>query len=688
MMTSFAGCLKRLAAPDDLVPLAERVKAAPDGFTFATSREVQVNLRLLTSTNSPLKGVVVTLLQPGGKPEDGVLFKGASDVNGYVKGLVAVPSYLDTVLVQPNYPGLVNNARCLITQDVLSGILGGPNGYGGNIVPEALPKEVQQNGTTVFVADENGVDFNYPSPYRNTSEAVKSPISTGIPKYLEANRDYIDQTGLDYIAATFPEGSAKSVITIHPEYLTSAINTIDISKNTTVYLTFVSEGAAYTNSLAYYTYPTGRPPQRARDITGATVIFPNFSANGSKGGLVAGDKVRLGTFTAGTSIGFIVMQAAWTGSGVSVSTQKFYSTSALNPESSDAYQRHSFVLYDDVHQLFLLGFEDLHRLSPSSNPDRVSADNDFNDLLFYVTGDGITSAGVSAISITLDRDKDGVNDLSDEFPDDAARAFTETTPWRTLAFEDLWPLTGDYDMNDLVVQYRYRYVKNADNNIVEFTGDYKVQAAGAIYNDGFGVEFPFAPSLVKSVTGQRRLHTNFIVQAANGLEAEQTKAVIIPFDDYHAVIPNSSNTDPMINTKASLPKVEGELVSVKVEFNSPVAPSVMGTAPFNPFLIGNFQRGFEVHLSGKAITARANPLLLGTGNDRSTPLTGKYFQTANNWPWAIDIAGTFQHPVEGTAITTAYPHFLDWAQAGGGVYADWYTNTASGYRSPQGIFSK
>lgn len=43
----------------------------------------------------------------------------------------------------------------------------------------------------------------------------------------------------------------------------------------------------------------------------------------------------------------------------------------------------------------------------------------------------------------------------------------------------------------------------------------------------------------------------------------------------------------------------------------------LGAAPFNPFLIADQNRGYEVHLPGYAPTSKANALLLGTKDDGS-----------------------------------------------------------------------
>jgi LruC domain-containing protein len=665
------------------------IKAAPDGFNFVTSKQVDLNIRLLTNANMPIKGVRVNILKPGTTQADGVLFKAISDANGYVKGSMAVPSYLDTVVIQPNYPGLINNAKALITSSVLIATIGGSEGFGGSVVPEPFPVPSTEADPRVLAVDPvSGINIIYPDN-KNPNSVIR-PNSGGVPKYLESTRDNIDADALSYMNYAFPEGAVNNVSAIHPEYFTSTVTSVNITRQTSLYLTFVSEGASYTNTLGYYTYNTSNPPGSLSDIDNITIVFPNASAAGSGGGLVTGDKVKIGPFNAGTTVGFVILQDAWTGSGVRVTSQKFFSTPALNPESNSSYRRHNFMLNAVDLGVYLFGFEDLNRQSASSNPDDVVTDNDFNDILFYIVPDAegsIDGTGVSVLSFDPDTDGDGVTDTNDEFPDDAARAYTETTAWKTLAFEDLWPATGDYDMNDLLIQYRYNYVKNAGNEIVEFTGDYKVLAAGAVYNNGFGVEFPFEPSLVKRVTGYKHIR-NYITLASNGLEAGQAKAVIIPFDDQHAVINNTGISSPIINTNPNLPKVDGETLHVKVEFNNPVSAATLNTAGFNPFVIESLKRGYEIHLSGKTPTSKGDPAFLGTENDRSNPATGKYYQTSNNWPWAIDIAGTFVQPIEGAAISSAYLHFLDWAQSGGTSYTDWYSNTGTGYRKLDLIYTK
>jgi hypothetical protein len=65
----------------------------------------------------------------------------------------------------------------------------------------------------------------------------------------------------------------------------SAVRVIRVRELADVYVTFVSEGAGYRNTLFYYTYNEDDAPQSKNDIDKYTVVFPNTSLNGSGGGL-------------------------------------------------------------------------------------------------------------------------------------------------------------------------------------------------------------------------------------------------------------------------------------------------------------------------------------------------------------------------------------------------------------------
>jgi LruC domain-containing protein len=204
------------------------------------------------------------------------------------------------------------------------------------------------------------------------------------------------------------------------------------------------------------------------------------------------------------------------------------------------------------------------------------------------------------------------------------------------------------------------------------TGGYVVENAFASYTNGFGVQLPVSAGVVSSVTGQRRTD-NYTTLSASGIESGQAKAVILPFENHKILLAATSN-----NAK--------DTVNVNVMFTTPQTITALAGAPYNPFLISNKRRGYEVHLAGQLPTDKADLSLLGTFHDNSNPGLSKYYLSAENWPWGLSFTETFNYPKEGYAVNEAYLHFGEWATSGGSVFTDWYKNTALGYRDLSKIY--
>lgn len=681
-------------------------KIAPNGFGYKTSKDVSLSLQLLTNNNQPVAGAVVSVYTTANTNPGASIFKGVTDANGNLKATLNVNASSTQLIIDPSYIGLMHNVKANINNNAITAVIGGKSGYSGDIVADAInnmPGKSSGFSNGVGILGLSGTDYVYPSPYTATADAVVNnstyALALGRPVYLEATPDVIDNSLLSYVNASLPE--TQSVNNVHPEYLTSsAVSNINVTATADVWITYVSEGAGYQSTLAYYTYPTGNPPTQSSGGTSAggidqvTMVFPNASGIGSGGGLRSGDKVKLGTFNAGTTIAFVLLQNSWTGNGINLSAQGFYSDSQLNPESTSALRKHSIVLYDDVHKLYLFGFEDTNRESPAANPNGYVSDNDFNDIVFYASSNpisGISNSGVPPIDKSGDSDGDGVLDVYDAFPNDATRAYIYCYPSPTtfaqLAFEDNWPAKGDYDMNDLVVNYRYTFIANAQTQIVTMQGDFNIAAAGASFKNGFGLQLPFDASTVKSVTGQKTI-SNYIQFASSGVEAGQSKAVIIPFDNHEALLRNPDNSY-YVNTLNAKDKLQSATASVLVTFNSPVPSSGLSISSFNPFVISNMRRGYEIHLPGFSATDKANAALFTTGDDASLVAGRKTYTSRENWPWALSFSDTsFNYPLETINITDAYPHFADWAASNGTSFLDWYNNLTSGYRVSPNIYSK
>jgi LruC domain-containing protein len=228
----------------------------------------------------------------------------------------------------------------------------------------------------------------------------------------------------------------------------------------------------------------------------------------------------------------------------------------------------------------------------------------------------------------------------------------------TIAFEDLWPYSGDYDFNDLVISYNIKTILNAENNVTQVDYNYIVESIGAGYKNGFGLELEgVSPSAISSVTGSN-LTEGIITNNANGTEQAQPNAVIIFFDNAHLNV--------------GLPN------TISIVFENPITTAALGNAPFNPFLIVNMNRLKEVHLPNKPTTYYPTTVSIEEGP--TVRDSDGNFKTPEGFPWAMNINGKYKAPKEKVIITEAYNFFANWATSGGTSYPDWYQNKR-GYRN-------
>ena len=218
-----------------------------------------------------------------------------------------------------------------------------------------------------------------PLSFPNASYQSLEPYnSSGQPNKLL--KDTVPPSMLNYIQQTIKNG--VNITISHPEFFTTNTNAdLPITKpSSDVFVTFVSGHAAFSNTLAFYTYPTSQPPQSGKDVKLITYIFPN---TGSKSPLKTGDKLYLGSFNPGTTIGFVILQNAWdtTQGFLNSNAVHFCTTDILNPEADPKLKKHAISYknyYASEANKFLISFEDFDR----SN---AYCDNDFANVIFYCT---------------------------------------------------------------------------------------------------------------------------------------------------------------------------------------------------------------------------------------------------------------------------------------------------------------
>jgi len=284
-----------------------------------------------------------------------------------------------------------------------------------------------------------------------------------------------------------------------------------------------------------------------------------------------------------------------------------------------------------------------------------------------------------------DSDLDGIRDNVDQYPNDANAVYdlyspasdaAGTTPiYGTIAYEDLWPAKGDYDFNDLVLDYSARYTYNASAKVSRIQYKFSVRALGGDLIKGFGIHFKgVAANRVNAVNGAS-LTTGSINTAANGVESAQSNAVVIACDDVEQIINRVGGA--FFNSISTNAKGTSDTIIIDIAFSS-----ALSVAEINDISIFAFkQRDQEIHMVDKTPTDLVDVSLLGTADDASDPASGQYYKTAANHPWAIQVSESFDYPEEKADIVQAYLNFANWAQSNGASSTDWYLDQSSNRQS-------
>jgi len=629
-------------------------------FDFATTGDYSFSLDYKTSFNSPIVFYIYDEYPfvPVANDPDREVFK--TGLNPILKGITE--NY-------GKYTGIVNIKKTVNQLYVYSTTLGVPqllkSSFANNKFTVDASSSTSYITAAVDVKSGEMITLNGSIPGYTT---LGTWNSSGVPNYLTAPNATISAGLINVVNASLQEGT--QVPERNPQFITNgASSALRIVENATVEVVFIHEGAGYRNVLGYFHYPTNNPPTSVSAIS-RIIAFPNVSYSGSGGGLTSGNRVQLqywnGTaftnvFPAGTSIGWFIAANGWNSNGtINQYTQHFYSLEQFNPESNSILKPHNVLLYDPQRQLVVLGFEDKDRA--------IDSDNDFNDAVFYAVGTPVTAIDYDDLPVVVDpsdTDGDGIPDDRDEFPNDADVVYSTHYPslnaYHTLAFEDLWPSRGDYDMNDVVVSYNSTHYLNGSNKIVKITDRIKPLWSGGILDVGFGYQMGVASSSVSSISKTSSFIDNsFSYQlSANGTEQQQTKATVMVFDNVTTLGLKGTGAKPEFN--------------IQIKFASPVTIDQVTTPPYNPFIVvNNTGRGREVHLPNYPPTELADSRLLGSSNDKSDPSKNRYYVSDDAMPFAILIPGNFVFPTESVNIGDYYPKFLPWAKSLGVDYPDWY----------------
>lgn len=428
------------------------------------------------------------------------------------------------------------------------------------------------------------------------------------------------------------------------------INVITVEDNVKLYFTFLTENTKGMNAIGYYCYPKGKRPDNIGEMP-KYVIFPNTSVAGNAPYTNMSETIdneASGEYYIGKApvSKMTTVQLLY----VKYSENGGYTFSEYFPKDMEIG---FFMIKDSWTPAWYNAFHtDDYRFVYTD----CSMNKNMNRSFIRMDGTDFASFGVEYgndrtyddIMFTLQSSpKTGIQYFRTAIPDDPAAiehvAINETH--RTYCFEDLWPVRGDYDMNDVVIDHRSRVLLDKYNFVIRVIDDFTVcnRYMSAQVEDAFAVSI-----------SQRGM-----IDYPSGTYDEQDTDAIILFDDVQNHL--------------------GETKTIIRDFQ----PMTMGydqlITDLDPFIIPlidnddyrNDNRR-EVHMPKKQGTKKLDASLLGMAQEAF------FVDKDGKHPFAITIPlsvkdGEFILTEEMRQIDSEYTRFGYWVESSGRTDRDWYT---------------
>lgn len=434
-----------------------------------------------------------------------------------------------------------------------------------------------------------------------------------------------------------------------------------------IFFTFVQESGWNQNVVGYYFYPSDQVPD-GPDKVDKYIILPNasiagnvpYGAKGGKYNLSANDapvktnqkfqllykdangKVSV-HFPPNTTVGYFIiadgfqlekrMLGMWYTCSIDYKKDIFYSNKEWNKKER--------FISRNAGEYLIYGVED-------------SNDTSYEDIVFT-----ISSSPAKAI----------INPDEPVVPDDPQeQLIVKQRDVNSYCYEDLWPTTGDYDMNDVIIEHRSSMFFDIDNDLRQVLDTFVV--SNTYKSSGEGVKDAFA---VIIPTDQRGLMT--IPEGA--VKEEDTNSIIL-FENAQEHLGES-----FVITREF---AKGAVSIDDLKRTTDLDPYIINVFPTDAFKYTDDNRR-EVHFPKKSGTSKINPLYYI--ND----LEAFYVARDNKHPFAICIplpvarneaekqkaitdGSMFVIPEEMCRIDDQYAkpghEFSSWVESLGEKCADWY----------------
>lgn len=601
------------------------------------------------------------------------LFAAYTNDKGVFEGNVDLPAYINKVYVYT--PAFY--AQTLIEAEKSNGQFVAQD---SEIVVEdesgeakELTRTITQTGTTTYDSYMVSTASSVPNAYKNDTrwktwlgeydKYRNGAITDGSYTIGQGrNRQTINFTGYAYTGTELVPSNVADLYSAHSNVINTnndcpveyrSYSDLYVNEDAEVAVTFLGQNTCWNCSMGYYYYKEGEKPTSLNDAN-VIMLFPNtqdglWSKDRTKAsktaGIDRGTTVQLyyypniaegiqdgatTVFPAGYRIGLVIATNAWSNrvSGFSANTYYRSATSEglsvdvngniLNEPRTAAYKYGENII---------ISFED------------YNTDKNFSDVVVTLNSNPV----------------DAITDIP--IVDPTSNKTTTEVLKGIYAFEDLWPTTGDYDMNDVMVKYKYGKTFDKNNKIYAETFTFQTFKNYATLTNGlaFRINGGTTPTSVKyevSTDGTTFVETDNITH-----------------EDADNVYVLSSNV------------YAGNITAYRVTLN--YENGITAESVANPFIwrAGTTEgKRWEVHIATEKPTSKVDESYFDQGDDATDKVKGIYYVRSGNYPFAFFLAGATETDLapmlersnESKPVSEMYSGYAEWVTSGGTKNTDWY----------------
>ncbi len=243
--------------------------------------------------------------------------------------------------------------------------------------------------------------------------------------------------------------------------------------------------------------------------------------------------------------------------------------------------------------------------------------------------------------------------------------FPSAASFYLVGYEDLYPVKGDYDFNDLTVAYRVQYGLNVDGDVVAIQGLAYLITRGSAYSHDWrlAIDLPAAASGAVGCVSHPDYRNPSLTGPCEGVGSTFSGGTFdIPvFSNTRTLFPDPAgslfvNTQALYSAPWYLKFFNGPRAEFRLDLDAPVSITSVQSAPFDPYL----------HV-------------LDTNRVVKLMEVDPSYQDSNGFPFGMLLTAAWKPPLEFTDTAVAYPYFQDFVSSEGGSSADWYTTYLNEY---------